>query len=81
MKKKVMFLMVACIAVGLALSFALPLVMGEEDTDGDDLPDVEEIEEYGTDPDESDTDGDDYDDGVEIDEGTDPLDPESHPVD
>lgn len=42
------------------------------DTDGDGLPDWQELE-YGTDPDKADTDGDGYTDKEEIDTGYNPL--------
>jgi hypothetical protein len=43
------------------------------DTDGDGVPDWEEVE-LGTDPDQADSDGDGLDDGEEAELGTDPLD-------
>ena len=49
-----------------------------EDTDGDGLPDIDEIE-IGTDPLDADTDGDGWTDGDELDWGTNPLDPDSNP--
>ncbi|MBW2979893.1 hypothetical protein KY360_00570 [Candidatus Woesearchaeota archaeon] len=48
------------------------------DYDDDGLTNLDECS-YGTDPNNPDTDGDGFDDGKEIEEGTDPLDPESHP--
>ncbi|MEZ4458571.1 MAG: thrombospondin type 3 repeat-containing protein, partial [bacterium] len=45
------------------------------DTDGDNLPDVDEICIYGTDPNLADTDGDTLNDDVEVIGGSDPLDP------
>lgn len=50
------------------------------DTDGDDLPDYDEVYTYGTDPDDPDTDGDLAEDGDEVAAGTDPLDPASFPA-
>lgn len=47
------------------------------DTDGDELTDFEEIETYGTNPNNPDTDGDGLSDGFEIDIGTDPLNPDT----
>ncbi len=48
------------------------------DPDDDGLTNLQEYR-YRTDPTNWDTDGDRWSDGDEIDEGTDPLDPESHP--
>lgn len=48
------------------------------DSDGDGLLDVDELNEYGTDPLDADTDGDGFNDGCEVnaaDAGFDPLDP------
>jgi len=45
------------------------------DSDGDGIPDVKEIEVYGTDPFKFDTDGDGYSDKQEVDSGYDPLTP------
>jgi hypothetical protein len=44
-----------------------------EDTDGDGLYDQDEVNVYGTDPNEPDTDGDGVDDGQEVFDGTDPT--------
>ncbi|TFG23687.1 MAG: zinc-ribbon domain-containing protein [Promethearchaeota archaeon] len=49
------------------------------DTDIDDLYDIDEILEYGTDPNNWDTDGDSYSDGWEVANGYDPLDPDDPP--
>ena len=49
------------------------------DTDGDGLTDYDEINVYGTLPDDSDTDGDGIDDGVEVGNASDPLDDTSWP--
>jgi surface protein len=43
------------------------------DSDGDGLPDSEEIDTYGTNPLVVDTDSDGFNDGYEVDRGTDPL--------
>ena len=43
------------------------------DSDGDGLPDSEEVDAYGTDPLVADTDGDGLNDGDEVDNGTNPL--------
>ncbi|MFC1810009.1 DUF4215 domain-containing protein [Patescibacteria group bacterium] len=51
------------------------------DTDFDGLDDGDEVNKYKTNPVLPDTDGDTYPDGIEIREGTDPLDPNSSPVD
>jgi subtilisin family serine protease len=50
------------------------------DTDGDGLSDGDEVHKFGTDPMRADTDGDGYSDGVEVAAGTDPLDPNDHPM-
>jgi len=47
------------------------------DTDGDALPDGDEVHVYGTNPALADTDGDGTDDGTEVANGTDPTDPKS----
>jgi hypothetical protein len=47
------------------------------DTDGDALPDGDEVYVYFTDPTRWDTDGDGIDDGAEVFKGTDPTDPAS----
>jgi hypothetical protein len=49
------------------------------DSDGDGLPDGEEVYRYGTDPFKQDTDGDGYSDAYEIAEGSDPKNPASLP--
>ncbi|NCD32207.1 MAG: hypothetical protein EOL87_02195 [Spartobacteria bacterium] len=49
------------------------------DADGDGLMDIEECY-YGTDLNKQDTDGDTWDDLAELRAGTDPLDPNDHPV-
>ena len=51
---------------------------GDEDPDNDGLKNLDEYK-HGTDPNKADTDGDGWDDLGEILEGTDPLDPNSHP--
>ena len=57
-----------------------PLVFNRnEDPDVDGLTNYEEYL-HGTDPRVADTDGDTYSDGNEVSQGTDPLDPNSHPV-
>jgi hypothetical protein len=56
---------------GESLTFS-PFAVGEPDTDGDGLPDSEEIA-LGTDPNNSDSDGDGISDGAEVTNGTDPL--------
>jgi len=45
------------------------------DADKDGIPDIKEVEEYGTNPNSADTDNDGYSDKVEIDGGYDPLTP------
>src|SRR5690349_19356025 len=45
------------------------------DSDGDGLFDDDEVNVYGTDPNNPDTDGDGIDDGQEVFNGTNPLDP------
>lgn len=50
-------------------------------TSGDELSDYDEIHVYGTDPLKLDTDGDGFNDYMEIQAGTDPLDPNDHPLD
>jgi len=50
-----------------------------EDTDGDGIPDADEVETYLTDPLDADTDADGWSDGDELEWGTDPHDPDSHP--
>lgn len=50
------------------------------DTDGDGVPDYDELYVYGTDPNKDDTDGDGYDDDDEIEAGTDPDDKSDHPT-
>ena len=52
----------------------------DKDTDDDLLTDGEEVNIYNTDPLDFDTDDDQYTDGQEVKAGTDPLDPESHPI-
>jgi hypothetical protein len=54
---------------------------GAEDTDYDGLGDGAERTVYGTDPFNRDTDGDGFNDGDEVRSGTDPLNPNSRPVD
>lgn len=49
------------------------------DSDADGLEDGEEVDTYGTDPNNADSDGDLFADIVEIDAGSDPLDPGSTP--
>ena len=49
------------------------------DSDGDGLPDGDEVLHYYTDPLNPDTDGDRFADGDEVREGTDPLDAKSKP--
>jgi hypothetical protein len=51
----------------------------DADTDDDELADGEEVNLYLTNPLDADTDGDGYTDGTEVAQGTDPLDPASHP--
>ena len=51
------------------------------DSDAEGLSDYDEVVVYGTDPLKSDTDDDDFTDYTEIVSGSDPLDPESVPVD
>jgi hypothetical protein len=51
------------------------------DSDNDGLSDYEEVVTYGTDPLKADTDGDGFNDYIEIKAGTDPLDPDSKPMD
>jgi outer membrane protein OmpA-like peptidoglycan-associated protein len=51
---------------------------GPKDTDGDGLTDADEINKYGTDPNNPDTDGDGLSDGEEVQVyGTDPLNPDT----
>ena len=57
--------------------FALGLDPANPDTDGDGLPDGEEVLTTGTNPLLFDTDGDQFSDGLEIATGSDPLDPNS----
>ncbi len=45
------------------------------DSDGDGLSDFDEVNNYGTDPNNPDTDGDGYNDGNEVTIGSDPLNP------
>ncbi len=52
---------------------------GQGDEDGDGIPDLVEVQRYGTNPCMADTDGDGYADGLEVEAGTDPLDPNSSP--
>ena len=49
------------------------------DSDGDLLTDEDELNVFGTDPNEMDTDGDNAADGYEVSSGTDPFDPRSTP--
>ena len=49
------------------------------DYDYDELTNIEEYQ-YNTDPWVKDTDGDRFNDGFEVDKGTDPADPNDHPV-
>ncbi len=49
---------------------------GLADTDGDNVPDVDEIEIYKTDPEDPDTDGDGYSDWTELNNGYSPHSPE-----
>ena len=51
------------------------------DTDGDGLPDYDEVNSYNTDPNSTDTDEDGYDDLTEVEKGTDPNDSSSYPQD
>jgi len=50
------------------------------DTDGDGLSDGREVKHLGTDPLQADTDNDGYSDKVEVDASTDPLNPNSYPI-
>jgi hypothetical protein len=50
------------------------------DTDGDGLSDGAEVNTYHTNPLVADTDGDGFPDGMEVAQGTDPNNPNSHPV-
>ncbi len=59
----------------VATAFRSALLCAELDTDGDGIPDVDEVFIYGTDPNNPDTDGDGLPDGWEIATGLDPLDP------
>lgn len=45
---------------------------GKKDTDNDELPDYDEVRQWGTDPNKADTDGDGYKDGEEVSAGYDP---------
>ena len=58
------------VLVALSLLWTLPELL---DTDGDGLTDFEEINYYGTDPNNADTDGDGVTDGDEVAQGTDPT--------
>ena len=49
------------------------------DDDNDDLTNADELFKYGTNPFAADTDGDGWIDGIEANDGTDPLNPASHP--
>jgi hypothetical protein len=51
------------------------LVTTYEDSDGDSIPDLDEEQLYGTDPESADSDGDGVDDGCELAGGSDPTDP------
>ena len=59
-------------------AFLEPTIIVEEDTDGDGLPDVLELE-IGTDPEDPDSDDDGVSDGTEVMWGYDPLDPSDTP--
>ena len=50
------------------------------DSDGDGLSDGDEVHVHGTDPLAADSDGDGFPDGEELAQGTNPLDPLSHPA-
>ena len=50
------------------------------DSDGDGISDDDELNVYGTDPQNTDTDDDGFSDGIEIDNGYDPMDPNSKPA-
>jgi hypothetical protein len=58
-----------------------PCGPGQADTDGDGLGDDDEVNIYGTDPNNPDTDGGGIDDGTEVSVGTDPLNPADDLVD
>ncbi|MFV9690022.1 MAG: Ig-like domain-containing protein [Desulfobacteria bacterium] len=49
------------------------------DTDGDGIPDDDEIDVYGTDPENPDSDNDGFTDGYEVEHGSNPCDPDSMP--
>lgn len=69
---------IAAISVGLLSIFAISLVFANEkplDTDGDGVPDKDEIEIYHTDPYKADTDGDGYNDWIELNYGYSPHNP------
>jgi len=59
-------------AIGTGIGRELFTLLGEEDSDGDGLTDIEEVD-LGTDPWRPDSDDDGYLDGVERTAGTDPL--------
>ena len=54
--------------------------MESPDSDGDGITDGDEVHKYHTNPLKGDTDGDGFSDGYEIAAGTNPLDPNSHPM-
>jgi hypothetical protein len=59
-----------------------PLIDDDDaDIDGDGLTNVEEVDIYGTDPSLPDSDEDEFWDGVEVEAGSDPLNPNSTPLD
>ena len=52
----------------------------QRDADNDGLSDYEEVNTYGTDPENADSDGDGWSDGEEVEEGSSPVDKSSEPI-